>query len=409
MNVTAAPQVHEPVVPEPAPGGLAQLVPAGLPACALVDLAAVAENVAVVRERAGGAALMAVVKADGYGHGMVPVARAAVAAGAGWLGVAQLGEALELRAAGITAPVLAWLTVPGDRFADAVAAGVDVGAGAGWVLEELAAAARSTGRVARVQLKADTGLGRGGASPADWPGLVEHALRLQSDGVLALTGLFSHLACADAPGDPSVAAQLRGFTEAVAVAQARGADPELVHLANSAGVFGVPGSRFDAVRPGISLYGLSPMPAVHTAAELGLRPAMSLVGRLALVKDVPAGQGISYGLTYRTPRATTLGLIPLGYGDGVPRSASSAGPVLVAGRVRRVAGRVCMDQLVVDLDGDRPDAGDLAVLFGDGATGAPTAQDWAVAAETISYEIVTRIGARVPRVYLPGPAGQEVR
>jgi len=234
-------------------------------------------------------------------------------------------------------------------------------------------------------------------------------LRLQSDGVLALTGLFSHLACADAPGDPSVAAQLQGFTEAVAVARARGADPELVHLANSAGVFGVPGSRFDAVRPGISLYGLSPMPAVHTATELGLRPAMTLVGRLALVKDVPAGQGISYGLTYRTSRATTLGLVPLGYGDGVPRSASSAGPVLVAGRVRRVAGRVCMDQLVVDLDGDRPDAGDLAVLFGDGATGAPTAQDWAAAAETISYEIVTRIGARVPRVYLPGPAGQEVR
>jgi len=384
-------------------------VPLGLPACALVDLGAVAENVAVVRERADGAALMAVVKADGYGHGMVPVAGAALAAGATWLGVAQLGEALALRTAGIEAPVLAWLTVPGDRFADAVAAGVDVGAGTGWVLDELAAASRATGRVARVQLKADTGLGRGGATPADWPGLVEHALRLQSEGVLAVTGLFSHLACADTPGDPSVAAQLRGFTDAVGWARARGVDPELVHLANSAGLFEVPGARFDAVRPGISLYGLSPMPALHTAGELGLRPAMTLVGRLALVKDVPAGQGISYGLTYRTPRATTVGLVPLGYGDGVPRAASSAGPVLVAGRVRRVAGRVCMDQLVVDLDGDRPDAGELAVLFGSGEDGGPTAQDWAEAAETISYEIVTRIGARVPRVYLPGPASQEVR
>ncbi len=398
----------EPSVCDSAAEALAGPVPPGLPACALVDLAAVAQNVEVVRERAAGAQLMAVVKADGYGHGMVPVARTASAAGATWLGVAQLTEALTLRAAGVAAPVLAWLTVPGDRFAEAVAAGVDVGAGAGWVLDELAAAARATGRSARVQLKADTGLSRGGASPADWPGLVEHAVRLQSDGVLRVTGLWSHLACADAPGDPSVAAQLRGFTEAVALARARGVQPELVHLANSAGVFAVPGARFDAVRPGISLYGLSPMPGVHTAAELGLRPAMTLVGRLALVKDVPAGQGVSYGLTYRTSRATTVGLVPLGYGDGVPRTASNAGPVLVAGRWRRVAGRVCMDQLVVDLDGDRPSAGDLAVLFGPGRHGEPTAQDWAVAADTISYEIVTRIGARVPRVYV-GSAEREVR
>jgi alanine racemase len=400
-------------VPGPAVGALEGLVPPGLPACALVDLAALADNVGVVRERAGAAQLMAVVKADGYGHGMVPVAQTALAAGATWLGVAQLAEALTLRAAGVEAPVLAWLTVPGDRFAEAVSAGVDVGAGAGWVLDELAAAARVTGRAARVQLKADTGLGRGGAPGADWPELIEHAVRLQSEGVLRVTGLFSHLACADAPGDPSVAGQLRGFTEAVSLARARGVAPELVHLANSAGLLAVPGARFDAVRPGISLYGLSPMPGLHSARELGLRPAMTLVGRLALVKDVPAGQGVSYGLTYRTPRATTVGLVPLGYGDGVPRAASNAGPVLVAGRRRQVAGRVCMDQLVVDLDGDRPVAGDLAVLFGPGRHGEPTAQDWAVAAETISYEIVTRIGARVPRVYLPvhraGPTSQEVR
>ncbi len=378
-------------------------MPPGLPACALVDLDAVRDNVAALRAHARGAAVMAVVKADGYGHGMIPVARAAVEAGASWLGLAQLGEAITLRAAGLQVPLLAWLTVPGDRFLEAVRAQVDIGVGALWALAEVAEAARAAGRCARVHLKADTGLGRGGAGPQDWPALVEAAARLQSQGVLEVVALFSHLACADTPTDPSVAAQLLAFEEAVEVARRAGVRPSMLHLANSAATLAVPQSRFDLVRPGLAVYGLSPMPQQRSAAELGLRPAMTLAGRLAGVKAVPAGQGVSYGLTYRTATATTLGLLPLGYGDGVPRHGGGCGPIQVQGRRRRVAGRVCMDQVVIDLDGDRPDPGEFGVLFGSGASGEPTAQDWADAADTISYEVVTRIGGRVPRVHLsPG-------
>jgi alanine racemase len=382
--------------------------PAGLPSCALVDLDAIAGNVAALRRAAPGAALMAVVKADGYGHGMLPAARAALAGGADWLGVAQLGEALDLRAAGITAPLLAWLTVPGDRFTEAVAARVDLGVGAAWTVPEVVAAARATGVAARVHLKVDTGLGRGGCLAADLPGLLAVLLRHEAEGTVRLAGLFSHLACSDTPAHPSVPAQIAAFTAAVRQAERAGARLEVRHLANSAAALAIPQARFDAVRPGIAVYGLSPMPHLATSAELGLCPAMSLLGRVAMVKDVPAGQGVSYGLTHVTATGTTLALIPLGYGDGLPRHASSAGPVLLNGRRVAIAGRVCMDQVVLDLlgrdAGVRP--GDVAVLFGSGHHGEPTAQDWAEAAGTISYEIVTRIGRRVPRHYLGETAGE---
>ena len=385
-----------------------ELMPPGLPSCAVVDLDAVAENVAVLRRSAPGAALMAVVKADGYGHGMLPVARAALHAGADWLGVAQFGEALELRAAGIAAPVLAWLAVPGDRFAQVVAAGIDVGVGASWALAETVAGAWVAGVPARIHLKVDTGLGRGGCLPADLPALVSQALAHQAEGVVEVVGVFSHLACSDVPAHPSVAAQIEVFAEAIELVERAGARLELRHLANSAATLAIPPARFDAVRPGLALYGLSPLPDVAASAELGLIPAMSLLGRVASVKDVPAGQGVSYGLTHTTDVETTLALLPLGYGDGLPRHASGVGPVRLAGRRLHVAGRVCMDQVVLDLgrrgDGVRP--GDVAVLFGTGADGGPTAQDWADAAGTISYEIVTRLGARVPRHYVGGK-GQE--
>ena len=383
---------------------VARSMPQGLLSCAVIDLDAIAENVAVLRRVARGAAVMAVVKADGYGHGMIPVTRAALRAGAEWLGVAQLGEALQLRAAGITAPVLAWLAVPGDRFTEAVAEGIDVGLGARWALDEVAAGARACGVPARVHLKVDTGLGRGGCPPARLPDLLAAALRLQAEGLLRVVGLFSHLACSDVPGHRSVAAQLALFADAVELAERAGAPLELRHLANSAATLAIPQARFDVVRPGLAVYGLSPLPQIATSADLGLRPAMSLLGRIAQVKDVPAGQGISYGLTYTTDAATTLALLPLGYGDGLPRHASDTGPVWLAGRRATVAGRVCMDQVVLDLH-DRTDsaqAGDVAVLFGPGEHGEPTAQDWAEAADTISYEIVTRLGTRVPRRYVGG-------
>jgi alanine racemase len=369
-----------------------------------VDLGAIRDNVAELGRRASSAAVMAVVKADGYGHGLVPSARAALAGGATWLGTAVLAEALALRAADVPGRILTWLAAPGERWGDAIEADIDVSASAVWAVDEIAAAARATGRAARVHLKVDTGLGRSGATVADWPGLVDAALKAQADGLVEVVGLWSHFAIADAPGHPTVVGQIETFKDAVALAEARGVAPEVRHLANSAATLTRPDARFDLVRPGLAVYGLSPVPDQAAPQEVGLRPAMSVRAHLALVKRVPAGQGVSYGHVYVTDRETTLGLVPLGYADGVPRHGSSGdggpgAPVLAAGRVRPVAGRVCMDQFVLDL-GDTPAAaGDEVVLFGDASAGEPTAQDWALACRTISYEIVTRFGPRLPRVY----------
>ncbi|MCZ7417174.1 MULTISPECIES: alanine racemase [unclassified Streptomyces] len=366
-----------------------------------IDLAALRSNVRALRARAaGGAGLMAVMKADAYGHGMVPCARAARAAGADWLGTATPEEALGLRAAGDTGRILSWLWTPGGPWARAIEADVDVSASAGWALAEIVTAARATGRTARVHLKADTGLGRNGCQPADWPELVAAARAAEAEGTVRVTGLWSHFACADEPGHPANAAQLAAFEEALSVAERAGLRPEVRHLANSPATLTLPASHFDLVRPGVSVYGLSPSPEVGAAEDFGLRPVMRLSADLAVVKRVPGDQGVSYGHTYRTPGPTTLALVPAGYADGVPRHASNVGPVLVAGKLRTVAGLVAMDQFVVDLGGDTAEAGDEAVLFGPGDEGEPTAEDWARAVGTIGYEIVTRVGARVPRFYL---------
>lgn len=370
-----------------------------------VDLSAIRANVSELRARAGRAEVMAVVKADGYGHGLVPAARAAQAGGATWLGTAVLAEALALRAAGLTGRVMAWLAAPGERWADAVAADIDVSASAVWAVEEIAAAAREADKPARLHLKIDTGLGRAGAPAADWPALVDAALKARAEGVLDVVGLWSHYAIADAPGHPENARQLERFREAVALAEASGVQPEVRHLANSAATISLPDSHFDLVRPGLATYGLSPIPDDLAPQDIGLRPAMSVHARLALVKRVPAGHGVSYGHFYVTDSETTLGLVPLGYGDGVPRHASGGdggpgGPVLADGRLRRIAGRVCMDQFVVDLGDSQARAGDEVILFGDASRGEPTAQDWAQACRTISYEIVTRFAPRLPRTYV---------
>jgi alanine racemase len=379
-------------------------LPAGLPAAALVDLAAVRHNVRVLAEKAGPAGVMAVVKADGYGHGLVPTARAAVEGGAAWLGVAQLGEALALRAAGLEVPLLAWLTVPGDAWAPAIEADVDLGISTPWAVAEIAAAARRTGRTARVHVKVDTGLNRNGVGPQDWPDLLDSVLKLEAEGAVRLVGVFSHYAWADAPQHPTVAAQTEAFGAAVEYAQQRGARFEVRHLANSAATLTNPAARYDLVRPGLAVYGLSPVPDLASSAELGLRPAMTLLARVANVKEVAAGQGISYGHAYTTTRDTVAALVPAGYADGLPRHAGNAGPVELGGRRYRIAGRVCMDQVVIDLgrEGDggfqTVEAGDVVTVFG--PEPGPTAQDWAEAAGTISYEIVTRIGPRVPRIHV---------
>lgn len=367
---------------------------------AYVDLAAIRSNVGVLRERAGDAEVMAIVKADGYGHGLVQSARAALEGGASWLGVSTTDEALALRDAGITEPrILSWLAVPGERWGDALGASVDVAAYSAWQLGEIAEAAASRATTARVHLKVDTGLGRGGAPLHEWPALVDAALTAEAEGTAKVVGVWSHLACADEPGHPSVARQIAAFREAVTFAERVGLRPEVRHLANSAGLLAFPDSHFDLVRAGLAVYGLSPIPSKASAAQLGLVPAMTLRARVALVKRVPAGEGVSYGHRYVTDRETTLALVPLGYADGIPRSASNVAPVLIAGRRRTIAGTVCMDQFVVDLGDDPIAEGEEVVLFGPGTSGEPTAQDWAEATGTISYEIVTRVGARVPRHY----------
>ena len=375
-----------------APGTRAEVV---------VDLDAIAANTAVLRERAA-RPLMAVVKADGYGHGLVPAARAVLAGGADALGVAVLEEALALRAAGITAPVLAWLHAPATDFAAALTADVDVSVNAAWGLAEVVAAARATGRTARLHLCADTGLSREGAPSTAWPELVAAAARAQADGDVAVVGLWSHLAFADAPRHPSIAGQIRVFEEAVGIARNAGLGDARRHLANSAATVALPEAWYDLVRPGIALYGLDPLggnPAAH-----GLRPAMTVRATVALAKRVPAGAGVSYGLTYSTGTETTLALVPVGYADGVPRAAGNRAPVLAGGEQRTIAGRVCMDQFVLDV-GDAPvAAGDEVVLWGPGDGGEPTAQQWADATDTIHYELVTRVGGRFTRRYV-GSAG----
>jgi alanine racemase len=374
-----------------------------------VDLDAIRANVA--RLRAGTSAeLMAVVKADGYGHGMIQSARAALDAGATWLGVCTLDEALALRAHGLTAPVLAWLLAPGLPLHEGVRAGVDLSAGSVGLLAELVAAARRAGRPARVHLKVDTGLNRGGAVAGDWPAVVEQAAKAEADGLIEVVGVWSHLACADEVGHSSVDTQLAAFHEAARVAAGWGITPRYRHLANSAATLTRPDTHLDLVRVGVAMYGLSPLApgTAHPAAagDLGLRPAMTAQARVTLAKRVPAGQGVSYGHTYRTQHETTLAVVPLGYADGVPRAASNAGPVLLGGRVRRIAGRVCMDQVVLNCGDDDVRAGDVAVLFGPGDAGEPTADDWAGVVGTINYEIVTRFGStRVPRRYDGQPSG----
>jgi alanine racemase len=379
-------------------------VPSGPRAEIVVDLDALRHNVRTLKERVEGRALMVAVKADGYGHGMLEVARAAREAGADWLGVAVIEEALALRSDGDTGPLLTWLAVPGEDFRPAIEQEVDVTAYTVAQLEEIRAAARAAQTVARLQLKIDTGLSRGGSSQEAWPDLVAAAVAAEDSGEVKVTGIWSHFACSDEPAHPANDAQEEVFRWALDIAERSGLRPEVRHLCNSAGALTRPTSWFDMVRIGIAAYGLTPMPDVASSDELGLIPAMTVQGRLAMVKAVPAGSGVSYGHTYVTPHDTAVGVVPVGYGDGIPRHASSKAPVLAAGQVRPIAGRVCMDQFVVDLGDADAAAGDPVVLFGPGKDGEPTAQDWAQACGTINYEIVTRIGGRMKRRFVGGGA-----
>ncbi|WP_020668373.1 alanine racemase [Amycolatopsis nigrescens] len=362
------------------------------PAETVIDLGAIRHNVALLAGRAPGAETMAVVKGDGYGHGALPVARAAVAAGASWLGACSLAEALVLREAGITARLFSWLNAPGVDFEPGIAADIDLGVSSPAELARVAAAAGRAGRRARVHLKIDTGLSRNGCPPSGWPVLVKAAAAEPDVEVVAI---WSHLACADEPGHPSIDAQAERFRSAYEIALDAGLNP-LRHLANSAATLTRPDLHFDLVRTGIAMYGLNPVPQRED-----LRPAMTFRSMVVLTKRIAAGESVSYGHTWTADRDTTLALVPAGYADGVPRGLSGRMSVWLGGRRRPVAGRICMDQFVVDCGDDEPEIGAEVVLFGAGADGGPTAREWADGMGTIDYEIVTGMyRPRVRRRYL---------
>jgi len=370
----------------------------GVLAEAVVDLGAIQHNVRLLREHAGGAQVMAVVKADGYGHGATRVARAALAAGAAELGVATVDEALALRADGVTAPVLAWLHPPGIDFGPALLADVEIAVSSVRQLDELLDAVRRTGKTATITVKVDTGLNRNGVAPALYPSMLAALRQAVAEDAVRLRGLMSHMVYADQPDNPINDVQGQRFADMLAQARHQGLRFEVAHLANSSATMSRPDLAFDLVRPGIAVYGLSPVPEL---GDMGLIPAMTVKCVVALVKSVRAGEGVSYGHTWIAERDTTVALMPIGYADGVFRALGGRLEVLINGRRRPGVGRICMDQFLVDLGPGQVDVaeGDEAILFGPGTRGEATAQDWADLLGTIHYEVVTSPRGRITRTY----------
>lgn len=367
---------------------------------ATIDLAAIAHNTALLAKAAGSARLMAVVKANGFGHGAAQVARTALANGASWLGVTTQGEAMELRNKGIDAPILMWLYGPHEDLAQAVTASVDVSVASIAHLQCVVDAALRTRHVAAVHLKVDTGLSRSGALPRDWPALASAARQLERRGIVRVVGIWSHLGNAEEPSDPRHIEQSHTYIAALEVARHAGLVPPQRHIANSAALLHVPDLRFDLARAGAAIYGIEPI----VGRRFGLRPAMTLKTKVILTKLVPAGTRVSYGSSFATQRETTLALVPIGFADGVLRSAWQHGSVSINGVRCSIAGQIAMDQFVVDAGDARVHVGDTAILFGPGDNGEPTAADWAQWAQTNPHEVLTRVGSRVARRYQPAPA-----
>ncbi|WEV41488.1 alanine racemase [Bifidobacterium sp. ESL0682] len=405
------------------------------PGQAIVDLKVMRDNmrhmVEVVGGPKSGTAVMGVVKADGYGHGLIPSALAALAGGATWLGTAQPREALLLRMAGIDSSrchILTWMYNGRNApLVELIASDIDISVGSLDGIDAVAAAARKLNMPARVHIKVDTGFGRNGFTTEGFQAALDKLVPLAKEGVLDIVGQWSHFSVADAPDVPEFVEvtdqQLENFKEFTARMEKAGIPPRIRHIANTAATFSRPEARFELTRPGIGLYGYEADPAMGTSSQYGLKPAMTLQAQLATVKSVEAGHGISYGRTYITDEATSTAIVPLGYADGIHRSASGfdesgakhtrkpGGPVRVmtneGPRLMRVSGRVCMDQFILDLHGDSEKLGvhegDTVELFGPGRGedyAEPTADDWARAADTISYEIFTCLRTRIPRLYL---------
>ncbi len=371
---------------------------------AIIDLAALESNVR--RLLSGSKAKgLAVVKADAYGHGLIPIAERAVKAGASWVGTALLEEAIKVREGGIKVPIISWLTPIHDDFEAALQNQIDLAIPSIEHLTAVMKAAEKTTIKPRLHLEVDTGMTRGGAL-GEWKALLHATSDLLKSNRVSVIGIWSHFARADEPGHKFNDEQIRNFEERVAEATGYGIKPELLHLSNSAATLSNESAHYDLVRMGIAMYGLSPdLKNMGDSAKLNLQPVMSLRSQIHLVKAVPAGVQVGYGGTAITKEATKVGVITMGYADGVPRNANSIAGVLVGNKKAPILGRVSMDQFVVDLGNNSiARAGDWAYLIGssvgDGGADGYTADAWGQASGTINYEIVTRIGPRVPRIYI---------
>ena len=334
--------------------------------------------------------LMAVVKADAYGHGLLGVGLSAEKAGADWLGVALLEEAITLRTHGVRIPILAWLVSPGSDFKSAVDHDIDIAVASIAAFREIAALPGKP----RIHIELDTGMTRGGFLD-EWQEFLQ-----QDFSTVNVIGVFSHFARADEPNEKQNEEQFNRFNQMVADLANIGINPPIKHLSNSAATLKNPSAHFNLVRTGISLYGLSPdVSSLGNSRDLSLKPVMQLRAKLHLVKQVPAGAAVGYGATAHTTQETKLGVVSMGYADGIPRIAKNVG-VFIDGKRAPVIGRISMDQFVVDLGADSTAvSGDWVIVFGDGSKGEYTADDWGAASLSINYEIVTRIGPRVPRIY----------
>lgn len=368
-------------------------------ASAEINLSAITQNFKSIKSRTT-ADVLAVVKADAYGHGLIPVSKALEEAGADWFGTALLEEAINLRKAGILKPIISWLTPLGEDFKSAIDLDIDLGIPSIDLLDEVIKAASLTGKTARIHLEIDTGMSRGGVL-SEWDQLIKSVLVGVNLKQLKVIGIWSHFARADEPDELMNQEQLSLFEEKVNQAKVAGIDAQFIHIANSAALFTNKSTHKNIIRSGIALFGLSPdVKTIGDSSSLGLKPAMKLKAKLNLVKDVKAGSSVGYGGTAVLKSDTKLGVVALGYADGIPRNTNNLAGVFVDKKRAPIIGRVSMDQFVVDLGiTSNAKTGDEVIVFGDGSGGEYTADEWAKAANTINYEIITRIGPRVPRIY----------
>jgi alanine racemase len=368
-------------------------------ASAEISLLAIADNLKLIKSKTN-AQVLAVVKADAYGHGLIQVGKAAENAGADWLGTALLEEGITLRNSGIKIPIISWLTPLGEDFKAAINLDIDLSISSTELLNEIVLAGKSVKKIPRIHVEVDTGMSRGGVGD-DWQLFLAELSKAVLANEINIVGIWSHFARADEPDEVMNGEQLAVFEDRIKSASAAGIKAEFIHIANSASSLTNKSAHKNIIRWGIGLYGLSPdLNNLGDSKSLNLKPAMRLKAKLHLVKAVKAGVSVGYGGTAITKSDTKLGVVTLGYADGIPRNANNLAGVFVGGKRAPLIGRVSMDQFVVDLGSNSlAKTGDEVIVFGDGAGGEYTADEWAKASGTINYEIVTRIGSRVPRIY----------